>query len=75
MKKILRKKKESKITEYMIILRTYHEYVVCSFLFSKMLCIYELSIYELSIYALLMELKSSLLLLNFTKKWHGNIEI
>ncbi len=60
------------------------------FLFSKMLCIYELSIYELSIYelsiyelsiyelsiyALLMELKSSLLLLNFTKKWHGNIEI
>lgn len=50
------------------------------FLFSKMLCIYELSIYELSIYelsiyALLMELNSSLLLLNFTKKWHGNIEI
>ncbi len=40
------------------------------FLFSKMLCIY-----ALSIYALFMELKSSLLLLNFTKKWHENIEI
>lgn len=45
------------------------------FLFSKMLCIYALSIYVLSIYALFMELKSSLLLLNFTKKWHENIEI